>query len=89
MQERPSIVTECFEAIMTLMAEKKLRVPLPFRTFKASQIEDAFRYLQSGQNAGKVVVEMGADEPIEVSVQRRGTIRVWASSCINFAYRLS
>lgn len=68
MQERPLIVTECLEAIMSLMAAKKLRLPVPFQIFKVSQIEVAFRYLQSGQNSGKVVVAMRSDDPVEVSV---------------------
>ena len=70
LQERPSVVSESLQAVMSLLATKKLRLPQPFRTFKISKIEEALRYLQSGQNSGKVVVEMDPEDQIEVSVSQ-------------------
>ena len=67
-QERPSVVSESFQRIMAPMSTKELRLPQPLRTFKVSEIEEAFRYLQSGQNAGKAAVEMNPEDQIEVSL---------------------
>ena len=44
--------------VMDLMAEKKLHVPQPFQVFGIAEIENVFRRLQSGQNSGKMVIEM-------------------------------
>ena len=65
--ERPIILQKCFQAIFTLVSEKKFHVPQPLSVYGVSEIEGAFRNFQSGQNSGKMVVDMRKDELILVS----------------------
>lgn len=53
--ERADLAAELFKEMMELFAEGVLR-PLPHRVFPASQVEDAFRYMQQSQQIGKVIV---------------------------------
>lgn len=68
LKERPIIIQRCLQAVLTLVAEKKLQVPQPFTVYGISEIENAFRYFQSGRNSGKMVVEMRRNDPVLVSL---------------------
>lgn len=41
--------------------EEKLEPPRPLPVARASKTEKAFRFLQSGENAGKTVIEIQED----------------------------
>ena len=53
--ERADLAAQLFNEMMGLFSEGVLR-PLPHRVFPASQIEDAFRYMQQSRQIGKVIV---------------------------------
>ena len=55
MVQRPALATQLFREVMGLFAEGALR-PLPFRTFPARQIVDAFRFMQQSRQIGKIVI---------------------------------
>ncbi|ORY08585.1 hypothetical protein BCR34DRAFT_603445 [Clohesyomyces aquaticus] len=52
--------------VMELVADGRFRSPQPLHVFKASQVEESFRFMQSGQSSGKLVVEMCNGDPIMV-----------------------
>lgn len=56
--ERKELAGTLFREMMELFAEKVLR-PLPYRAFPASQVVDAFRYMQQSRQIGKIVVSLG------------------------------
>ena len=66
-RERPGLVRKSLSAVMALVAEKKVCASQPLNTYSVSQIEDAFRYMQSGKNVGKIVVDMKKDDQVLVS----------------------
>ena len=66
-RQRPELVRRSLSAVMGMVAEKKVKASQPLHKYSASQIEDAFRYMQSGKNTGKIVVEMGRDNEVLVS----------------------
>ena len=66
-RERPGLVRKSLSAVMALVAEKKVCASQPLSTYSVSQIEDAFRYMQSGKNVGKIVVDMKKDDQVLVS----------------------
>ena len=66
--ERPAVARAAFEAVMTLFAEKKLKMPQPFTIFGVGEIEDALRLLQSGRGSGKMTIEMRKNDLVRVSV---------------------
>jgi acyl transferase domain-containing protein/NADPH:quinone reductase-like Zn-dependent oxidoreductase/acyl carrier protein len=57
MVERPALATRLFREVMELFERGVLR-PLPYRTFPATRVVDAFRYMQQARQIGKIVVTM-------------------------------
>ncbi|MGZ8190185.1 MAG: SDR family NAD(P)-dependent oxidoreductase [Methylococcaceae bacterium] len=55
MQERPELTRQLFSDMMQLFHEGILH-PLPYTTFDANQVIDAFRYMQQAKQIGKIVV---------------------------------
>lgn len=45
-------------AVMQLYLAAKITVPQPLHVFSVSELEKAFRFMQSGKNMGKIVVKM-------------------------------
>jgi acyl transferase domain-containing protein/acyl carrier protein len=61
--ERPELANRLFKEMMDLFEEGVLR-PLPHRQFPATQIEDAFRYMQQSRQIGKVIVSLEGEPPV-------------------------
>lgn len=68
-QERPDLLREALIQIIALIDEGVLRMPAPLKVFAISEAEQAFRYLQSGMHAGKVVVEIKPDDAVTAFVK--------------------
>jgi acyl transferase domain-containing protein/NADPH:quinone reductase-like Zn-dependent oxidoreductase/SAM-dependent methyltransferase len=66
-RERPDLVRKSLSAVMAMVAESEVHVSQPMRTYSVSEVEDAFRYMQSGKNVGKIVVDMKRDGQVLVS----------------------
>lgn len=66
--ERPIIVQKCLQAVLNLVADRKLRAPQSMSVYGVSEIESAFRHFQSGRNSGKMVIDMRQDELVLVSL---------------------
>ncbi|KAF2962673.1 hypothetical protein GQX73_g10900 [Xylaria multiplex] len=67
--EKPDIIGDTLKSISDLFSRKVLRMPSPITAFPISQVESAFRHLQSGINAGKVVVEISPDDKVSVAMK--------------------
>jgi phthiocerol/phenolphthiocerol synthesis type-I polyketide synthase C len=55
MEEQPALTQRLFSKVMALFAERVLH-PLPYQTFEADDVVDAFRYMQQARQIGKIVV---------------------------------
>lgn len=55
MQVRPDLTRRLFRQMIELFADGTL-TPLPFKTFDANNVVDAFRYMQQARQIGKIVV---------------------------------
>ena len=53
--ERPEMANRLFKEMMQHFDDGSLR-PMPYRSFPAKRIEDAFRYMQQSRQIGKVIV---------------------------------
>ena len=53
--ERPELANRLFKEMMAQFDEGSLR-PMPYRSFPATRIQDAFRYMQQSRQVGKVIV---------------------------------
>lgn len=62
------LMREVLKAVMALATgpDAKVTAPFPLHVYKGSQMEEAFRYLQSGRNTGKTIVEMHTEDMIPV-----------------------
>ena len=61
-RERPQLVRKALESAMALIATRKAAVASPLHVFKISEVEKAFRFVQSGKNSRKIVLEATADD---------------------------
>ena len=68
-----ALLGELIRTVMTLADEKKILAPQPLQVFRASQIEQAFRFMQSGKHTGKLVIEFHADDMVPVALRSEPT----------------
>ena len=59
MQERPELTRKLFQEVMALFVEGALHA-LPYKTFEADHVVEAFRYMQQARQIGKIIVTYGA-----------------------------
>ena len=72
------IIQELLETCMALLIDGKITVPAPVHLYKTSQIEDAFRFLESGKSMGKIVVEFNENDIVPVRKSFRSITLVGA-----------
>ncbi len=65
--ERPGLIRKSLEPDLRLFERGVQSMPFTLKSFPVSEVEGAFRYLQTGANAGKVVVEVDDDDVVPVS----------------------
>ena len=56
------------EAIISMKESGRLQPPYPLHTYPLSELEQAFRFLQSGQSSGKIVLEVTPNALVPVSI---------------------
>ena len=69
--ERPNLIRRMMTTVLDLAREGKISAPQPLHVYQASQVEDAFRYLQGGNNTGKTVLEFREDDQISVGLDTK------------------
>jgi NADPH:quinone reductase-like Zn-dependent oxidoreductase len=67
--EKPMWINQALREVAALFTKGVLKIGYPFKTFQVNQIEESFRYLQSGQNAGAVAIEINPATEVQVSFQ--------------------
>ncbi len=68
LEEQPELVGTLLKDVMEMLQMGKIAGPEPLHVYQSSQIEEAFRYMQSGKHMGKIVVEFKADDILPVSL---------------------
>ncbi|MCJ1263259.1 hypothetical protein MMC22_003129 [Lobaria immixta] len=63
-RERPPLLRKSLHAVMALVTQKQLHATQPLEVYPVTDIEDAFRYMQSGKNMGKAVVNFEIKNPV-------------------------
>lgn len=63
---RPEQMQQAFSALMDLFRQEKIRPVAPIHEFPVSQVETAFRSLQSGKLMGKLVIVPKEDDAVMV-----------------------
>jgi NADPH:quinone reductase-like Zn-dependent oxidoreductase len=67
MYEVPLRACKIIEEAIDMFMNKKIRAPYPLSVYNFSQIELAFRQMQSGKASGKIVFCPNADDVVPVS----------------------
>nr|ALQ32786.1 putative polyketide synthase [Fusarium babinda] len=65
----PKVIGQLCKKMMQLFADGKIQHPQPFQTFKVSQIVDAFKQLQEGDNFGRIVIAVNSEEVVPQYIQ--------------------
>ncbi|KAL4860853.1 hypothetical protein BDV12DRAFT_208748 [Aspergillus spectabilis] len=63
--ERPALVRESLEAVMAFIRDGKLSHPQPLQEFPLSACENAYRLLQSGKSAGKLIINLNPTDLVQ------------------------
>ena len=66
LDEKAELVGTLLEEILDMLRLGKITCPKPLHVYESSRVEEAFRYMQSGKNLGKIVVEFHADDIVPV-----------------------
>lgn len=69
---RPQLAARLFKEVIALFQQGVL-VPLPYKTFEAVDVVDAFRHMQQSRHIGKVIVKM--DGPVPTITQSAREIK--------------
>jgi NADPH:quinone reductase-like Zn-dependent oxidoreductase len=64
---RPKLMKRLLQDVLQLISDGSISPIRPVTTYRISEIETAFRMLQTGKNIGKVVVIPHADDEVQVS----------------------
>lgn len=66
-QHRPRLMQDLKDGVVSLLFGGKIRPAQPLHVYGIGEVEKAFRYLQSGKNTGKTVVELRQEDVVKVS----------------------
>ena len=67
--ERPALIRKSLSAVLEMLQHGTLKIASPLHEYPISKMEDAFRFMQSGKNTGKIVLSMGATDLVPVRAQ--------------------
>ncbi|OKO94430.1 Lovastatin diketide synthase LovF [Penicillium subrubescens] len=70
---RPKLMKRLLENVTELMAKESVRPILPLTTYRISELETAFRTLQTGKAMGKIVVVPHQDDYVKAVAPKTGS----------------
>lgn len=59
---------------MDLARDGSIRASVPLHVYNVDAVEDAFRYLASGKNTGRIVIRVDGSTVVQVSPDRTGSL---------------
>lgn len=57
-QSSPELTSALLKRLMDIISSKAIHPPTPLHVYPVSEVESAFRYLQSGKNTGRIIVSV-------------------------------
>lgn len=70
-RERPALIGQSLQPIMSMMGASTLHPPWPLQEFSLSSMEEALRLMQNGKHTGKLVINLNPDDIVPVRGPRR------------------
>lgn len=65
--EKPQVVGRALQSVLDMMGKGLMRVASPLQFYPVSELETAFRFMQSGKNTGKMVLTFSPSDVVPVS----------------------
>lgn len=65
---KPSLSRELLESIVELTAQGLISRPRPLHIYSVAHVEQAFRFMQSGKNTGRIVIKLDHEDIVPVSL---------------------
>lgn len=65
--DRPEMFNRLFQKVIDLSHQGKIQAPSPLNLYRFSELEQAFRLMQSGKHTGKIVLQVREDDEVMVS----------------------
>ena len=65
--DRPEMFNKIFQKVIDLSHKGKIHAPTPVNLYSFSELEPAFRLMQSGKHTGKIVLQVREDDEVMVS----------------------
>ena len=87
LKERPEVIRQIMDAILALRSHGSICPPMPLHKYSVSGLEEAFRYLQSGQNTGKTILEMNDDDLVPVRKRTNAFTHALLAPCFFTRWR--
>jgi NADPH:quinone reductase-like Zn-dependent oxidoreductase/SAM-dependent methyltransferase len=69
MESSPNLVARLAQKTVDLLTQGLISHPKPLHVYPVSELEQAFRLLQSGKNTGRIVIKMSPDDQVKVSTR--------------------
>lgn len=66
METDNELTSQLLRGVMDLAARGEIRYPQPLHTYSVSEVESAFRFLQSGRNTGRIVISVNPGDVVPV-----------------------
>ncbi|KAL2835360.1 hypothetical protein BJY01DRAFT_252737 [Aspergillus pseudoustus] len=70
-EDRPQLLVTALQEILLLIDAGKLSLPKPVEIYGISEIEQAFRHMQSGKNIGKTVLSLRSTDQVTTMVDTK------------------
>ncbi|KAF2871202.1 hypothetical protein BDV95DRAFT_443995, partial [Massariosphaeria phaeospora] len=77
---RPKLVKKLLHAVEDMRCKGVIRAPYPIHIRSISQVEESFRFLQTGKSTGKIVFAMGNDAEVKTYMIDKCSYRLDSNS---------
>ncbi|KAK3385761.1 polyketide synthase PksD [Podospora didyma] len=71
--KKKELTHRLLQRTMDLARDGSIRAPRPMHTYEVDKVEDAFRYLASGKNTGRIVIRIDRETAVQKQLIKRRT----------------
>lgn len=65
---KPNLGRKLLESVLKLTAQGRISRPRPLHAYSVAHVEQAFRFMQSGKNTGRIIVRLHHEDIVPVSL---------------------
>ncbi|RYP49220.1 hypothetical protein DL768_005037 [Monosporascus sp. mg162] len=72
-QTNTCLTRQLVQAVMDLISSGRAACPTPLHVYTVAQVEKAFRYMQSGRNTGRIIIDISHDHTVPKLLVKKST----------------